>query len=444
MTTVHSDRNKLLAFLLNLFPGLGFLYWRRNVRAVVYPLLFFGTGIGFFMLAFLLSEKDLLIVGLLGVIFVWCLSMLDMIIVLLSAPPVRETYHNGQGMYYGHPAHHQGSTYPEGYVRQHESTGPPNEENMHHQGDHGQQEYTGYSGETYAQSQPMYRKGSEGERFFTILLSFVPGLGHMHLGLLHRGLSFLMAFFGSLAMMVFVSVITNESVFLMFLLILPVIWVYCMFDAVQHVHRKQAGEMLQDRTLFEELETGRIMGRRSKVLATLLSAFPGAGHMYLGLQKRGLQLMFLFLGSIYILDLLHLSVFLFMIPLIWFYSFFDGLQCSSRYGREPLSDQPVIKDWVRHQRLIGLGIAALGLYYLTIRLIIPQLSEMFPNVFLTYEIRSYLNTVIVSLLLIFGGLKLLFGKQRETAAESGISSTSRTKDDELESLFLFNDRNNRL
>lgn len=150
--------------------------------------------------------------------------------------------------------------------------------------------------------------------------------------------------------------------------------------------------------------------------------------------------MFLFLGSIYVLDLLHLSVFLFMIPLIWFYSFFDGLQCSSRYGREPLIDQPIFKDWARHQRLIGFGIAALGLYYLTIRLVIPQLNELFPNAFMTYEIRSYLNTVIVSLLLIFGGLKLLFGKQRGT----GTNHAVHRNDEEVDSLFLFKDRDDRL
>lgn len=150
--------------------------------------------------------------------------------------------------------------------------------------------------------------------------------------------------------------------------------------------------------------------------------------------------MFLFLASIYILDLLHLSVFLFMIPLIWFYSFFDGLQCSSRYGREPLVDQPIFKDWARHQRLIGFGIAALGLYYLAIRLVIPQLNELFPNAFMTYEIRSYLNTVIVSLLLIFGGLKLLFGKQRGT----GIHSAAHRNDEGADSLFLFKDRDDRL
>ncbi|MGN7352632.1 multi-tm2 domain protein [Paenibacillus amylolyticus] len=433
MTTVHSDRNKLLAFLLNLIPGLGFMYWGRAARAVIYPLLFFGTAVGSFMLAMVTNEQDLMIIGALFAAFFWGISMLDMIIVLLRAPSARDAHYRGYGAPYGAPPH-QGAAYQGAYMGQQGPMEQMNEDELHQ---HPGNEYGHHEG---GYGQPMYRKGSEGERFFTILLSFVPGLGHLHLGLLHRGLSFLMAFFGSFAMMVFVASITNESVFLMFLLILPVIWVYCMFDAVQHVHRKQAGEVLQDRTLFEELEMGRVAGRRSKVLATLLSAFPGAGHLYLGLQKRGMQLMFLFLGSIYVLDLLHLSVFLFMIPLIWFYSFFDGLQCSSRYGREPLIDQPIFKDWARHQRLIGFGIAALGLYYLTIRLVIPQLNELFPNAFMTYEIRSYLNTVIVSLLLIFGGLKLLFGKQRGT----GIHSAAHRNDEGADSLFLFKDRDDRL
>ncbi|MBE7682436.1 multi-tm2 domain protein [Paenibacillus sp. P13VS] len=429
MTTVQSDRNKIFAFLLNVIPGLGFLYWGRTAKAMIYPLIVFGSLIGAFMLAVIGDERDLMIFGALAAFFFWCINMLDIIIVLLRTPSARNAHYRGYEAQYGP---YPGSPYEQGYPDPNGVMEPMNGEEIR------QHSANGYGIPEGTYGQPVYRKGSEGERFFTILLSFIPGLGHLHLGLLHRGLSFLIAFFGSFAMMVFVASITNEETFLMFLLILPVIWVYCMFDAVQHVHRKQAGEVLQDRTLFEELEMGRASGRRSKVLATLLSAFPGAGHLYLGLQKRGMQLMFLFLGSIYILDLLHLSVFLFMIPLVWFYSFFDGLQCSSRYGREPLTDQPIFKDWARHQRLIGFGIAALGVYYLAIRLVIPQLNEMFPNLFMTYEIRSYVNTVIVSLLLIFGGLKLLFGKQRAIAQHSGLHG----KEDDSSNLVLFKDRDN--
>ncbi|CAH1217157.1 hypothetical protein PAECIP111890_04536 [Paenibacillus sp. JJ-223] len=412
---MQPERSRLLAFLFNFIPGLGFLYWRRPVKAAIYPLLFFGTLVGSFMLAIVSHDGGVvMLAGCIAAAFFWGINMLDMLIVLLRTPARHHAYLN---TYPGAYAGNMGDMDPDGMYHQHE----------------GEADYL-HAEAPYTQ-QPMYRKGSEGERFFTILLSFIPGLGHLHLGLLHRGLSFLIAFFGSFAMMVFVASIIDESI-LMFLLVLPVIWVYCMFDAVQHVHRKQAGEVLQDRTLFEELEMGRDSGRRSKVLATLLSAFPGAGHLYLGLQKRGIQLMFLFLGSIYVLDLLRLSVFLFMIPLIWFYSFFDGLQCSSRYGREPLNDQPILKDWVRHQRLIGFGIVLMGAYYLTIRLIIPQLNELFPDFFVTYEINSYINTIIVSLLLIGGGLKLLFGKQRS-------SSGSSAGDHDSDSLFLFKDRQDR-
>ncbi|WP_254438250.1 DUF6677 family protein [Paenibacillus sp. DCT19] len=68
---MQSDRNKLLAFLLNLIPGLGFLYWRKPIRAVVYPLLFFGTLVGFFMLGMVLSEHDMVIIGALASVFFW-------------------------------------------------------------------------------------------------------------------------------------------------------------------------------------------------------------------------------------------------------------------------------------------------------------------------------------------------------------------------------------
>ncbi len=79
---------------------------------------------------------------------------------------------------------------------------------------------------------------------------------------------------------------------------------------------------MQDITILEEWDRERETGRRSRLVATLFSVFPGAGHMYLGLQRRGLQLMAGFLFSIYILDTLRLTLFLFIVPIIWCYAFF--------------------------------------------------------------------------------------------------------------------------
>jgi len=60
--------------------------------------------------------------------------------------------------------------------------------------------------------------------------------------------------------------------------------------------------------------------------ALIFSLIPGAGQMYLGLMKRGLQLMLLFIAPIVLASIFYtegwISVFN---VIIWFYSFFDCL-----------------------------------------------------------------------------------------------------------------------
>lgn len=403
---IQQDRSKLLAFLLNFVPGLGHYYYKSRVKGFIYGFLFFGM-LGLAFLFLLGNEEEFAFLLVLGAAFLWMISMFGLVIKLLREPEI--------------PSCPPG--YP-GYVPNSEAyrqTGPAVDPNLdpnhsfygmqHDQGpgmgpSHGFPPHEGY---VY----PNQGKGKDSERFFTILLSFVPGLGHLHMGLLQRGLSFLIGFFGLAIMLLFMAVISGEEVILLFLLLLPVMWLYCMFDAVQHIHRKQAGEILEDKTLFEQIEHGRSHGKRSKVIATLLAAFPGAGQMYLGLQKRGLQLMVIFLGSIYILDLLNLSLFLFLIPVIWFYSFFDGLQQASKYGREPLYDKPVVEMWTRYQRWIGAVLLFLGVYYILLRLVVPELASRFESLQIFYDLQSYMNTLVVSLILIGGGLKLLFSPKRK-------------------------------
>lgn len=68
----------------------------------------------------------------------------------------------------------------------------------------------------------------------------------------------------------------------------------------------------------------------SKFLTFLFSLLPGAGHMYLGLMKRGLSFMILFFGAIaaaFLSGSLNLSIFMYIfalvIPIVWFAAFFD-------------------------------------------------------------------------------------------------------------------------
>ncbi|RCX23318.1 hypothetical protein DFP94_101915 [Fontibacillus phaseoli] len=352
-------RSRMLAFILNFIPGLGHFYWGRKARGIFYPIFFFGGLFGGFLVAMAADAGEFFLAVGIAELILWGISMLDLLIVMLREPAAQER-----------------SPYdPQGGRR---------------------------------------RGDAETERFFTILLSFIPGLGHFQMGLMQRGLSFLIMFFGLITMMFFVTGITHETVFLLFLALLPIIWLYCMFDAVQLIHRKQAGEIIEDRSLLDEWESGRIEGRRSKVLATLLSAFPGAGQMYLGMQKRGLQLMVLFLGSFYVIDVLRLSLFLFLVPVIWFYSFFDGLQQTSRYGILPMEDIPLIKSRNNgsSQHWLGIVLVLLGVYYVSMEFIVPALDRWFPYLQLRYMIREYLRPILVSVILIGGGIKLLSGRNR--------------------------------
>src|SRR5699024_1082765 len=152
---------------------------------------------------------------------------------------------------------------------------------------------------------------------------------------------------------------------------LPVIWIYSFFDVMQQLGKKQAGENLTDRSILEDFEARREDGKKSKAIATFLSIFPGAGHLYLGLQRRGIPLMAAFLFSLCICDVLHLRFCLSSVPLIWFYSFFDGMQQASRIDKEPLEDTPVISYLVSNQKWVGIGLIVLGAYYLFTSIVFP-------------------------------------------------------------------------
>jgi hypothetical protein len=220
------------------------------------------------------------------------------------------------------------------------------------------------------------------------------------------------------AMITFVSFITRETGFFVFLLALPVILFYGLFDAMQLLNRKQRGEEIPDRTLFEDLERNREAGRKSKPIAVLLAVFPGAGHLYLGLQQRGLQLMAAFLLSIYLMDALQLSLFLYLIPIIWFYSLFDAMQMVSKPEGEELKDMPLIKGLMHHQRWVGIALMAIGAYYLLDSAIFGFIHEVFPELSrITYWFNRYAQVIIISILFIFGGLKLMLGSKKKIPQE---------------------------
>ncbi|PFL22070.1 hypothetical protein COJ07_09950 [Bacillus cereus] len=346
------NKNPFLALVLGLIPGLGHLYLKRFGRFILYS----GGALLLFIATVgftVLGNHQIIFLPLFLLAVLWVINIIDLIITIMKQSQKQQTGENRESV-------------------------------------------------------------KESERFYIILLSIIPGLGHFQLGLMQRGLTFLVACTGIGSMIIFVALLTSQESFLIFLITLPVLWIYNFFDVVQQLQKKERGEQLDDRTIFEEFEEHREQGKKNKTFASILAMFPGAGHMYLGLQRRGLQLMAAFLLSIYLLDLLRLSAFLFLVPIIWFYSFFDALQQTAKYGKERVNDEPIIDYFINHQRWIGIGLIALGGYYLLDQTVLPILNDYFATIFnihLSELYYRYFQTSVVALLLIGGGFKLLLGNK---------------------------------
>jgi TM2 domain-containing membrane protein YozV len=242
-------------------------------------------------------------------------------------------------------------------------------------------------------------------KFLTVVLSCIPGVGHLYLGLMTRGFYFMVAFFGWITFVGFLTIASSQESFVVLLLVLPILWFYSFFDAL-HLRRKiVAGEEVADISPINELTVGTEKGKKSKVLALVFSFIPGAGHMYLGYKEQGLQLMAIFFFSLFVMDWLHMTFLIFLIPIIWFYSMFDALQKSSQsmYQQEDF----VLTDWLnRNHRVLA---------YLLIGLGVLLILSKFVFGVIMWQYNEYIQTVVVSLLLIAGGIKLLRGRKLEVS-----------------------------
>ena len=73
---------------------------------------------------------------------------------------------------------------------------------------------------------------------------------------------------------------------------------------------------------------------KNRALAILFGLMPGAGHMYLGKMKRGMTLMLLFWGDLFVASFLGMGVLALGMLVVWFYAFFDNLNLSSLSPQE--------------------------------------------------------------------------------------------------------------
>lgn len=243
----------------------------------------------------------------------------------------------------------------------------------------------------------------EKSKFITFLLSFIPGLSHLYLGFSERSLIFFIVFFGAILGVLGLAYMTNiGELSAILVLALPVIWLIALVDAFSLRKKYVLREYENPGNGIENENPDEIRESNRKTITMALSIIPGAGHMYLGYQKKGLIIMGAFFFTIFFMGWLNLSLLLFILPLIWFYSFFDALHSFNGmdFENEKISFiLPRIKpEW------IGWGLIAIGILIIIERILYPLIP---------YEIRNYIQTSIVSIIFIAGGIRLLSKNRKE-------------------------------
>ena len=160
----------------------------------------------------------------------------------------------------------------------------------------------------------------------------------------------------------------------------------------------------------------------------MFSLIPGAGELYMGFQKKGLSLMLLWWGCIAACALLGFDALLFLLPIIWFYSFFQvhNLKTLSEEEFHSVEDNYLIptdgfiadkKAFVKQYRniiaiiLIVLGISGVwDIATVWLRTLLPE------AIYEYVEMLGYqLPTIAISIIMIAIGVKLIKGKKEELA-----------------------------
>lgn len=231
-------------------------------------------------------------------------------------------------------------------------------------------------------------------KFIAFILSGIPGLSHLYVGLKEKALIFFMVFLGLAVGSIGLAALTYNDVFAVLLAFgYPILWLISLIDLFSTWKKAEIREIYNGDT-FNMSGVDQEMSKKTATMA--LSIIPGAGHMYLGYQKKGLFLMGIFFFSIFFMGWLGISMLLFLLPLIWFYSFFDAMHIvdDSKDEIEDLDfSLPAVKpEW------IGFGLIGLGIVIILERILFPLID---------YKIRSYIQTSVVSLIFIVLGVYIL-------------------------------------
>ena len=101
-------------------------------------------------------------------------------------------------------------------------------------------------------------------KFLTVLFSFLPGAGHMFLGYMKMGLSFMTMFFGLIAL----AIILRMGILMA---AAPIIWFYAFFDCINKTFPTDEAAMMEDKYILLPEPFPVFAGKQRVVLGIALA-----------------------------------------------------------------------------------------------------------------------------------------------------------------------------
>lgn len=169
-----------------------------------------------------------------------------------------------------------------------------------------------------------------------------------------------------------------------------------------------------------------MLKKQNKTLTVFFSLLPGAGHMFMGFMKRGVSLMSLFFVIIFLSSWLGIGPLLYVLPVLWFYSFFDSINMAWADDQEfsKLEDHYLFKLESfaqlngkfsgRSGLYCGILLVFFGAYLIFSRLIYrfspmlrPEIADFFSGII------SIFPQLFLGIIIIWIGIRLIVGKKRE-------------------------------
>lgn len=168
--------------------------------------------------------------------------------------------------------------------------------------------------------------------------------------------------------------------------------------------------------------------KKNGFLTFVFSLFPGAGEMYMGFFKQGISIMGVFLGMIAISSYFMMGPLNFLLPVIWFYSFFHVQNLASLSDEEFYAvedkflfdfDEDILKKQIgkeKTRKILAVILIVLGCYAIWemfMSYLYDFVNEYMHRFYWLYSALKDMPRFAFSVAIILAGVYLIKGKRKE-------------------------------